>query len=172
MANVIRRQTLGARISRAAVYSVLILAALFYLLPLIVMLITSVKPLSEISPGTLLTLPQDPTLAPWAKAWGEACTGMRCEGVGGYFWNSFAIVIPAVLISTMIGALNGYSAFNLLDHIFFAAVTYTTVGYGDIYATGPIRFLYGTLALTGFVLITWSASFTFVEMQKHWRVRK
>ncbi|MCO7245081.1 ion channel [Halomonas sp. Mc5H-6] len=71
-----------------------------------------------------------------------------------------------------IGALNGYSAFNLLDHIFFAAVTYTTVGYGDIYATGPIRFLYGTLALTGFVLITWSASFTFVEMQKHWRVRK
>lgn len=69
-----------------------------------------------------------------------------------------------------IGALNGYDSFNVLDHIYFSAVTYTTVGYGDIYATGPVRFLYGTLALTGFVLITWSASFTFIEMQKHWRV--
>lgn len=69
-----------------------------------------------------------------------------------------------------IGALQGYDSFNLLDYIFFSAVTYTTVGYGDIYATGPVRFLYGTLALTGFVLITWSASFTFIEMQKHWRV--
>ncbi len=69
-----------------------------------------------------------------------------------------------------IGALEGYESFNVLDYIFFTAVTYTTVGYGDIYATGPVRFLYGTLALTGFVLITWSASFTFIEMQKHWRV--
>ncbi|MFB9867801.1 ion channel [Vreelandella sulfidaeris] len=68
-----------------------------------------------------------------------------------------------------IGALQGYDSFNLLDYIFFSAATYTTVGYGDIYATGPVRFLYGTLALTGFVLITWSASFTFIEMQKHWR---
>ncbi|PRY65741.1 ion channel [Vreelandella songnenensis] len=69
-----------------------------------------------------------------------------------------------------IGALYGYESFNVLDFIFFSAVTYTTVGYGDIYAVGPVRFLYGTLALTGFVLITWSASFTFIEMQKHWRV--
>lgn len=69
-----------------------------------------------------------------------------------------------------IGALQGYDSFNVLDYVFFSAVTYTTVGYGDIYAIGPVRFLYGTLALTGFVLITWSASFTFIEMQKHWRV--
>ncbi|MFP3342798.1 potassium channel family protein [Vreelandella aquamarina] len=71
-----------------------------------------------------------------------------------------------------IGALKGYESFHLLDYIFFSAVTYTTVGYGDIYAVGPVRFLYGTLALTGFVLITWSASFTFIEMQKHWRINK
>lgn len=70
------------------------------------------------------------------------------------------------------GALQGYDSFNLLDYVFFSAVTYTTVGYGDIYAIGPVRFLYGMLALTGFVLITWSASFTFIEMQKHWRVNK
>lgn len=109
MANVIRRQTPAARLGRGLLYGVLILAALFYILPLVVMLMTSVKPLSEISPGSLLSFPQNPTLAPWTKAWGEACTGMRCDGVGGYFWNSFAIVIPAVLISTTIGALNGYA---------------------------------------------------------------
>jgi glucose/mannose transport system permease protein len=109
MDNVIRRRTLGARVARASLYAVLILAALFYLLPLAVMLITSVKPLAEITPGTLLSLPSEPTLAPWVKAWGEACTGMRCEGVGGYFYNSIAIVVPAVLISTTVGALNGYA---------------------------------------------------------------
>ncbi|MGQ4877600.1 carbohydrate ABC transporter permease [Billgrantia sp. LNSP4103-1] len=109
MDNVIRRRTLGARVARILLYAVLILAALFYLMPLVVMLITSVKPLAEITPGTLLSLPREPTLAPWAKAWGEACTGMRCEGIGGYFFNSIAIVVPAVLISTAIGALNGYA---------------------------------------------------------------
>ncbi|TFH86418.1 carbohydrate ABC transporter permease [Billgrantia azerbaijanica] len=109
MDNVIRRRTFGARLGRFTLYAVLVLAALFYLLPLAVMLITSVKPLGEISAGSLLALPQSPTLAPWLKAWGEACTGMRCEGVGGYFWNSIAIVVPAVLISTVIGALNGYA---------------------------------------------------------------
>ncbi|MBF8222465.1 carbohydrate ABC transporter permease [Halomonas sp. 328] len=109
MANVIRRQTPLARLGRMALYATLILAALFYLLPLVVMLLTSIKPLEEIRAGSLLALPLAPTLEPWAKAWGEACTGMRCEGIGGYFWNSFAIVIPAVLISTLIGALNGYA---------------------------------------------------------------
>ncbi|WP_104202506.1 carbohydrate ABC transporter permease [Billgrantia saliphila] len=109
MDNVIRRRTIGARVARFSLYAVLILAALFYLMPLVVMLITSVKPLEEITPGTLLSLPREPTLAPWVKAWGEACTGMRCEGVGGYFYNSIAIVVPAVLISTAIGALNGYA---------------------------------------------------------------
>ncbi|GAA0568611.1 carbohydrate ABC transporter permease [Halomonas salifodinae] len=109
MANVIRRQTPLARLGRGALYATLILAALFYLLPLVVMLLTSIKPLEEIRAGSLLALPLAPTLEPWAKAWGEACTGMRCEGIGGYFWNSFAIVIPAVLISTLVGALNGYA---------------------------------------------------------------
>ncbi|MGB8712800.1 MAG: carbohydrate ABC transporter permease [Onishia taeanensis] len=109
MDNVIRRRTPGARLARAALYAVLIIMALFYLLPLLIMLLTSIKPLDEIGAGTLLALPEHPTLAPWITAWGEACTGMRCEGVGGYFWNSFAIVIPAVAISTVVGALNGYA---------------------------------------------------------------
>lgn len=59
--------------------------------------------------------------------------------------------------------------FGFLDSIYLSAVTFTTVGFGDLAPVGPIRFLSGTEALTGFVLITWSASFTFLEMERYWR---
>ena len=68
-----------------------------------------------------------------------------------------------------VGALAGYESIEFLDYIFMSAVTYTTLGYGDMVPIGPIRFLYGSQALTGFVLITWSATFTFLEMQLHWK---
>ncbi|WP_251310057.1 potassium channel family protein [Halomonas sp. NCCP-2165] len=71
-----------------------------------------------------------------------------------------------------IGTIVGYDGFVMLDYVFMSAVTYTTLGYGDIIPLGPIRFLYGSEALTGFMLITWSASFTFLEMQKHWRLEE
>ena len=95
-------------ISRVLIYSLLTLAALFYLLPLIVMVMTSVKDLDEIRSGTLLSLPQSINFDAWGKAWGTACTGVSCEGLKGYFWNSVLIVVPAVIISTVLGALNGY----------------------------------------------------------------
>jgi type IV secretory pathway TrbD component len=63
----------------------------------------------------------------------------------------------------------GTGAQHLFDYIYFSAVTYTTVGFGDLVPVGPIRFLAGTEALTGFVLLTWSASFTYFEMQRFWR---
>jgi len=63
----------------------------------------------------------------------------------------------------------GPAAQHLFDVIYFSAVTYTTVGFGDLAPIGPIRFLSGTEALTGFVLITWSASFTYLEMERFWR---
>jgi glucose/mannose transport system permease protein len=72
------------------------------------MLITSVKDLDEIRSGTLLSLPQSLNFDAWGKAWGTACTGVSCEGLKGYFWNSVLIVVPAVVISTVLGALNGY----------------------------------------------------------------
>ena len=56
-----------------------------------------------------------------------------------------------------------------LDHVYFSFVTYTTVGYGDIIPVGPIRFIAATEALNGWVLLGWSASFTFLEMQRFWR---
>jgi hypothetical protein len=58
---------------------------------------------------------------------------------------------------------------DLLDLVYFSAATYTTVGFGDLAPVGPVRFLAGTEALTGFVLITWSASFTYLEMERFWR---
>ena len=60
---------------------------------------------------------------------------------------------------------------SLLDCVYFSFTTFTTLGYGDIEAYGVLRFLTGIEALTGLVLITWSASFMFLEMQRYWPTR-
>lgn len=93
---------------RVLIYTTLIVFAFMYLLPLFVMLVTSFKSLDEIRQGNMMALPQVWTLEPWFTAWGSACIGMTCEGLKGYFLNSVMMVVPAVLISTLIGALNGY----------------------------------------------------------------
>lgn len=97
-----------SRLGRLIVYGLLFAVCLYYLLPLFVMISTSLKGLDEIRSGNLLSLPAEPTFAPWLKAWGTACTGLSCDGLSGYFWNSMSFTVPAVLISTMIGAVNGY----------------------------------------------------------------
>ncbi|WP_423839183.1 carbohydrate ABC transporter permease [Undibacterium luofuense] len=96
------------RIGRLFIYTLLFLCALYYLAPLYVMLTTSVKTLDEIRSGNLLDLPHQISLQAWQKAWSGACTGVSCEGLAPYFWNSVRITVPAVLISTMIGSVNGY----------------------------------------------------------------
>jgi hypothetical protein len=68
-----------------------------------------------------------------------------------------------------LGGLVANHPIGLMDDVYFSATCYTTLGLGDIAPLGAIRFLTGTEALTGFVLLTWSASFTFVEMQRFWR---
>ncbi len=93
---------------RAGLYAMLILFALYYLMPLFVMLVTSLKSLDEIRTGSLLGLPRDVDFSAWGKAWSGACTGVQCEGLRPYFWNSVLIAVPAVLISTFLGAMNGY----------------------------------------------------------------
>jgi glucose/mannose transport system permease protein len=100
--------TWSERLGRVIIYSLLLFAAWIYLAPFVVMMLTSIKTLADIRGGTLLSLPQEVTFEAWTKAWGQACTGVKCEGVHGYFWNSFQMVIPAVLLSTMLGAINGY----------------------------------------------------------------
>lgn len=96
------------RATRFVLYTVLLVFALFYLLPLFIMLVNSVKPLGEITGGSMIALPQTWTFEPWAKAWSEAQVGVEATGLKPYFWNSIRMVVPAVLISTILGALNGY----------------------------------------------------------------
>jgi glucose/mannose transport system permease protein len=104
----VRHQHWSYWLNRGMIYALLISVALFYLLPLIVMLLTSLKSLDDIRTGNLLSLPSEFVTDAWSKAWLTACTGVKCEGLYSYFWNSVWIVFPAVMISTVIGALNGY----------------------------------------------------------------
>ena len=94
--------------ARFAVYGVLLVAALFFLAPLYVMLVTSFKDAEQIRSGNLLSLPTAINLESWRLAWSTACTGVDCRGLKPYFWNSVAMAVPAVLISTAWGAVNGY----------------------------------------------------------------
>jgi glucose/mannose transport system permease protein len=93
---------------RAAIYAVLILFAVYYLLPLYVMLVNSLKPLDEIRQGNMLALPHQWTIEPWLSAWSTAQIGVSPTGLKPYFLNSVLMVVPAVAISTVLGALNGY----------------------------------------------------------------
>lgn len=95
--------------ARIGIYAFLLSAAVFFLLPLYVMLVTSVKPMSEIRLGNLLALPSHLTLAPWHDAWQSACTGLDCNGIQVGFWNSVRIVVPSTVLSIFAGAVNGYA---------------------------------------------------------------
>jgi glucose/mannose transport system permease protein len=93
---------------RIALWSVLILFALVFLTPMYVMVTTSLKDMAQVRGGNLLSLPTSPSFDAWAKAWSSACTGIDCGGLKPFFMNSVMMVVPAVLISTALGAVNGY----------------------------------------------------------------
>ena len=67
------------------------------------------------------------------------------------------------------GELLGVPPTRLYDYIYYSAAVYTTVGFGDMYPVGAIRTLTGTEGITGLTMITWSASYTFLEMLKSLR---
>ena len=100
----------GANIkaSRIFIYLILIIFAIYYLLPLYVMLVNSLKPLEEIRGGGMLNLPIVWSLDSWRSAWSSAQIGVDPSGLRPYFWNSISMVVPAVLLSTILGSLNGY----------------------------------------------------------------
>ena len=100
--------TTSQRVYKALFITLLLLFALVYLAPLYVMLTTSFKGIEEIRSGNILALPTSLNGSAWSKAWSSACTGGDCYGLAPYFWNSMRIVLPALIISTAIGALNGY----------------------------------------------------------------
>lgn len=99
----------SASFHRVMIYAALAAYAAFVLSPIYVVLVTSLKGLDEIRQGGLLSFPRDITFTAWAKAWSGACTGVRCDGLEPFVLNSVLIVVPSVLISSVIGALNGYA---------------------------------------------------------------
>jgi hypothetical protein len=80
------------------------------------------------------------------------------------FAAGFFLMHEHLGLGSVAGQFNG----SALDYFYFSATTYSTLGVGDLFPTGPIRLVAGIEALTGFVLIGWSASFTYLSMQKSW----
>ena len=95
--------------ARIGVYAFLIVSAAFFLLPLYVMVITSLKTPAEIRQAVLFAWPSSPQFGNWVEAWSSACIALACEGIQGGFWNSVRIVVPATVLSVFLGALNGYA---------------------------------------------------------------
>ncbi len=138
---------------RMGVYGFLVISAVFFLLPLYVMVVTSLKTMPEIRQGHLFGLPQAWTIQPWIDAWLHACTGRDCNGLSPGFWNSIKITVPSVSVSIVIASINGYALsfwrykgsnllFGLL--VFGAFVPYQVVIYPLIIALRDIH-LFATL---------------------------
>ena len=104
------RKTLSRR--NIILYGTLFVVAVYYLIPLYVMLVTSVKGMPEIRMGNIFSLPLEITFEPWVKAWSQACTGLNCDGLSRGFWNSVKITVPSVVISIAIASINGYALAN------------------------------------------------------------
>ena len=100
-------------LSRALLYATLLVGAAFFLAPLYVMVVTSLKDADEIRQNSLVSLPGAMNFDAWRLAWDSACTGAQCSGLEPFFWNSVWMAVPAVLISTIWGALNGLSLIHI-----------------------------------------------------------
>lgn len=94
------------------IYTTLLLFAFYFITPLYVMIVTSLKTMPEIRLGNIFSPPVEITFEPWVKAWAEACTGLNCDGLSRGFWNSIRILVPSVLVSIVIASVNGYALAN------------------------------------------------------------
>ena len=86
---------------RFVVYSVLVVCAIFFLFPLYIMIITSLKDIETIRAGNIFVPTMEPTFDAWIKAWDSACTGLYCEGIKVGFWNSVKITVPSTIVSSI-----------------------------------------------------------------------
>ncbi|MUO77574.1 ABC transporter permease subunit [Agrobacterium vitis] len=93
-------------------YGILFVAAAYYLLPLYVMVVTSLKGMPEIRMGNIFSPPMEITFEPWVKAWSQACTGLNCDGLSRGFWNSVRIMVPSTVVSIAIASVSGYALAN------------------------------------------------------------
>jgi glucose/mannose transport system permease protein len=93
-------------------YGTLIVVCLYYILPLWVMVMTSLKGMPEVRLGNIFAPPLEVTFEPWVKAWSTACTGLNCDGLSRGFWNSVLITVPSVILSIIVASVNGYALVN------------------------------------------------------------
>lgn len=138
---------------RIVIYSILVMACLYYLFPLFVMIVTSFKTMHEIRFGNIFALPSQFNFDAWAKAWSGACTGLQCEGLSPGFWNSVKITVPSVIASILIASVNGYALVNWKfkgSEIFFAIlifgsfIPYQVMLYPLVMLTAQMK-IFGTL---------------------------
>ncbi|MEM6712029.1 MAG: carbohydrate ABC transporter permease [Pseudomonadota bacterium] len=170
-------KTFGKRFGRFAVYACLVLAALVFLIPFASMVFTSLKDMDEIRAGNLLAPPQLITFEPWIKAWSEACISVRCDGLSGYFLNTILIVVPAVLISVGLGALNGYvltmHRFPGADWVFGAMLFGCFIPFQIVLI--PMARMLGLMGLSGsiagvvFVHVVYGISFTTLFFRNYYQ---
>ena len=140
-------------------YGTLFVIAVYYAVPLYVMIVTSLKGMPEIRMGNLFAPPVEVTFEPWVKAWSEQCTGLKCDGLSTGFWNSVKITIPSVLVSIAIASVNGYALANwrfkganffFTILIFGAFIPYPVMIYPIVIMLREMG-IYGTL--TGLVIV-------------------
>lgn len=157
-----------SQLARGLLYLILIIMALAFIMPIYVMIVNSLKPLDEIRSGDLMALPIAWTIEPWLQAWSKAQIGVQATGLKPYFINSFLLVIPAVVISTLIGALNGYILtqfkFKFSDVLFAAMLFSVFIPYQIVLI--PMAKTLGFLGLAGtikgliFVNVVYGIGFT------------
>jgi glucose/mannose transport system permease protein len=146
-------KSLSSQLLRVLLYLILLMTAFAFILPIYVMIVNSLKPLEEIRSGNLMAIPIEWTIEPWRMAWSKAQIGVQATGLKPYFINSFLLVIPAVLASTIIGALNGYILtqfkFRFADALFAAMLFSVFIPYQIVLI--PMAKTLGVLGLAGTV---------------------
>ena len=95
--------------SSVATYVFLTICALFFAVPLYVIIVTSFKTMPQITEGEIFSLPREWTVEPWYKAWNTLCTGLECNGIKTGFFNSLKILLPSIFISIAISSVTGYA---------------------------------------------------------------
>jgi glucose/mannose transport system permease protein len=109
------------------IYTTLVFFSLYFLFPLYIMIVTSMKTMPEIRFGNIFSLPSALNFDAWGRAWTSACTGLTCNGLSPGFWNSVKITIPSTIVSIFIAAVNGYALVNWRfrgSEIFFAVLIF------------------------------------------------
>jgi glucose/mannose transport system permease protein len=97
------------RLSRLAIHAALIAIAAFFLVPLLVVVLNALRSTEDITRAGVIGLPHELMWGNFQRTWSSFCIAQHCSGIQPYFWNSMRMVIPATIVSTLFGALNGYS---------------------------------------------------------------